>query len=422
MNILLINKSYHTKGGVERHMLDLQRLLEQNGHNVLIFATRDKNTISSQFTKYFPKYRDYSKNASLWSNIISFSSFFVNFEAVKKLKKLIKENKIDIAHIHNIYHHLSPAILKVLKNNNIPVVMTLHDYKLICPNYSLFDFQKNKTCEKCKNGNYFNCYKNSCIQNSRAKSLVATFEMYFQQRFFPYSKLIDVFIAPSNFIKNKFLEFNFPNKNIEQIYNFTQIDNDLIGQTDTTKDYFLFFGRLSKEKGLKEFIEILTNLKKDFKFFIAGSGPEESNLKNLVKNLNLENKIKFLGFFGNDKQNQLNILIKEAQFIVVPSLWYENCSLSILESMAKAKLVLATRTGGNSELIIDNKTGILFDIKNPKEAIDKLTKILYSTKLIKEISNNARGVIKQEFNSDIYYSKIIDIYSNLINKHLKADS
>ncbi len=409
MNILLINKSYQTKGGVERHILDLQRLLEQNGHRVLIFATRDNNTISNPFIKYFPKYHDFSKNSSFWTNLKSIFSFFINFEATRNLKKLIKENKIDIAHIHNIYHHLSPAILKVLKNNNIPIVMTLHDYKLICPNYSLFDFQKNKICEKCKNRNYFNCYKNRCIQNSGIKSLIATFEMYFQQKFFSYSKLVDTFIAPSKFIKNKFLEFNFPNKNIEQIYNFTEINND----SPEIKDYFLFFGRLSKEKGLKEFIEILPNLKRDFNFYIAGSGPEEENLKKLVKNLNLDDKIRFLGFFGNNKQNELNTLISEAQFVVVPSIWYENCSLSILESMAKEKFVFATNTGGSSELINNYKTGILFDIKNTKDTIDKFNKILDNKELIKEISINAKQSIEQEFNSDIYYQKLINIYNKV---------
>ncbi len=418
MNILIINKFYKLKGGVERHVLDLQGLLEQNGHNVFIFATRDNNTISNQFIKYFPKYRDFSKDSSLWSNIISLFSFFINFEAVRKLKKLIRENEIDIAHVHNIYHHLSPAILKTLKKNNIPIVMTLHDYKLICPNYSLFDFQTNKICEKCKNGNYFNCYKNRCIQNSRAKSLVATLEMYFQQRFFSYSKLVDTFIAPSKFIKNKFLEFNFPNKNIKQIYNFTKLHNN----TSETKNYFLFFGRLSKEKGLQQFIEILSNLKKDFNFYIAGSGPEEENLKNLVKNLKLENKIKFLGFFGDDRQGELEILINEAKFIVVPSAWYENCSLVILESMAKSKLVLASNMGGNSELIEDNKTGILFDIYDKNDAIDKLIKIMDNKELIKEISINAKQSIEREFNSDIYYSKLINIYKDLINNNLKADS
>ncbi len=418
MNILIINKFYKTKGGVERHILDLQRLLEQNGHNVLIFATRDNSTISSRFIKYFPKYRDFSKDASLWSNIISLFSFFINFEAVRKLKKLIRENKIDIAHVHNIYHHLSPAILKVLKNNNIPIVMTLHDYKLICPNYSLFDFQTNKICEKCKNGNYFNCYRNKCIQNSHAKSFVATLEMYFQQRFFPYSKLVDTFIAPSKFIKNKFLEFNFPNKNIEQVYNFTKLQNN----TFETKDYFLFFGRLSKEKGLQQFIETLSNLKRDFNFYIVGSGPEEKSLKNLVRNLKLEDKIKFLGFFGDDRQGKLEILINEAKFIVVPSLWYENCSLSILESMAKSKLVFASNIGGNSELIEDNKAGILFDIYDKNDAIDKLTKIMDNKELIKEISNNAKERVRQEFNSDIYYSKLINIYNDLINNNLKAGS
>ena len=157
MNILQINKFYYPKGGADKHFLDLIELLENKGHNVIVFSTKNKNNQRNKYSKYWLKYYDLSINSKhQFKNVIK---FFYNNEAVKKLKQLLKKNKVDIAHIHNIYHHLTPGILKVLKDNNIPIIMTIHDYKLICPNYSLFNFQKQEICEKCKTENYFNCFK-----------------------------------------------------------------------------------------------------------------------------------------------------------------------------------------------------------------------------------------------------------------------
>lgn len=413
MNILLINKYYKYKGGVEKHVFQLENLLKENGHNVIIFSTKDNQTVQNDYIKYFPKYFDISINSSFSEKISSISKFFINFEAIRKLKRLLKENHVDVAHIHNIYHHITPSILKVLKKHKIPIVMTIHDYKLICPNYSLFDFNKAQICEKCKNGNYFNCFQNKCIQNSGLKSLVATCEMYFQKMFFPYEKLVDIFIAPSEFIKNKFFEFGFKNKNIQVIPNFTQ---SIESSENNINNYFLFFGRLSKEKGLDKFIKILSKIKQDFEFYIIGSGPQEKELKSLVENLNLSKKIKFLGFFDKNKQSELDKFIKEARFVVIPSIWYENCSLSIIESMSKSKVVFATNTGGNKELIKDEKTGFLFDINDEKNTIEKLVRLLEDDNLIKTISYNAKLESENKFNKDIYYQKLISIYESLINK------
>lgn len=416
MNILQINKFHYFKGGADRHYLELSKLLEYHGHNVVNFSTKNENNIENKYSKYWPNYNDFSINRKT-GKIWDFLKFFYNYEAVKNIKKLIKENKIDIAHIHNIYHHLTPSILKVLKKNNIPILMTIHDYKLICPNYNLFDFQNNRVCEKCKVKNYFNCFKNKCIQNSRSKSLLASLEMYFQKMFFPYNKLVDMFIAPSEFMKNKLTEFGFKNKNIIVLHNFENCKSE----QSEIKDYFLYFGRLSKEKGLENFIKVLSKIKKDFKFYIAGSGPEENNLKRLVEKLYLEDKIKFLGFYNDSKKEELETLIKSAQFIVIPSIWYENCSLSILEAMSFSKTILASNIGGNSELVQNNINGILYN--NETELIDALNKLIDNKDLLNKFGIESGKIIDKNFNPEIYYKKLIFLYQKLINRqNFKADS
>jgi len=278
---------------------------------------------------------------------------------------------------------------------------------LICPNYNLFNFSENKICEKCKANNYFQCTKNKCIQNSRFKSLLGTLEMYWQRLFFPYHKLVNKFIAPSQFMKDKLLEFNFPNSNIEVLYNFN--NQEMNFSTSDTKDYFLYFGRLSTEKGLKEFIQTLSKLKKDFLFYIAGQGPAEKDLKKLVKELSLENKVKFLGYFSSDRKQELEEIIQQAKFIVVPSIWYENCSLSIVESLARGKFVLASNLGGNSELI-NKENGCLYNLNNEADLLDKIS-ILIDNK-----GSNLEIKIKtlEKFDSEKYYQKLIKIYQDLV--------
>lgn len=418
MNILLINKFYYYRGGAETHFFALQKMLESRGHKVVIFSTKSSKTVRSIWMKYFPKYYDLVVRHNIFYKVVSFLNLFFNIEANIRLRRLIRENDIDIAHVHNIYHHISPSILKVLKNKNIPIVMTLHDYKLICPNYSLFNFKDGNICEKCKNGNYFNCYKNRCIKNSKIKSLSASLEMYFQKKFFSYEKLVDVFIAPSEFIKNKFFEFGFSNKNIEVIHNFANHnfgeDKNIEAKEVLDQKFFLYFGRLAKEKGLDVFLKALSKVKKDFNFYIIGSGPEEKQLKKLVSDLGLDSKVRFLGFFGKTRKQDLDYYISKAEFVVVPSLWYENCSMTIVESMVIGKLVMVSNLGGNTELVEDDKTGIVFDPYKESEIVDKIERIIDNRVLIEEMSKNAQKAALERFGEEIYYNKIINIYKELV--------
>jgi len=364
MKILQINKFFHPQGGADRHFLDLINLLAQNKHQIVVFSTESNKNINNQYSRkysaYWPKYNDYSQQGKF--GLKKIIQFFYNYEAVRKLKQLLKKEKnIDLAHIHNIYHHLTPVILKILKKHKIPVIMTLHDYKLICPNYNLFN--QGQICEKCKDGSYWQCWKNKCIQNSASKSLLTSLEAYFQKTFFPYSKLVDKFIAPSYFIKNKFIEFKFPNKNIEVIHNFVQIP-ETKKEDQEKENYFLYAGRLHQTKGVDKIIKLIPKLDKDLSFYIVGDGPERKNLQAISSELGVADKIKFLGYFGPQEKDKMFDLIQKAKFVIVPSIWYENCSIGILQALALGKIVIAHNLGGNSELIQNNYNGYLYKNKS----------------------------------------------------------
>lgn len=392
--------------------MDLINLLEKNKQEVIVFSTKHKKNIDNQYSRkystYWPKYNDYSQQGKF--GLQKIIKFFYNYEAVHKLKQLLRNEKnIDLAHLHNIYHHLTPAILKVLKKYKIPTIMTLHDYKLICPNYNLFN--QGKICEKCQGGAYWQCWKNKCIQNSGLKSFLTSLEAYWQKTFFPYHKLIDKFIAPSYFLKNKFLQFNFPNQNIEVIHNFVQIPKTK--QNNPTKEnYFIYSGRLHQSKGIDKIIKLIPKLNQNLSFYIVGDGPEKKNLQVTSDKLQVTNKVKFLGYFGPKEKNKMFNLIQKAKFVIVPSIWYENCSISILQALALGKIVLTNDIGGNSELIQNNYNGYLY--KNEQELVDKISNLAYDKELISRMENNALQSAQENFSPEIYYQKLITIYKNLI--------
>jgi len=259
--------------------------------------------------------------------------------------------------------------------------MTVHDYSLISPNYNLY--LENK----------FNF-----------KNIILTIEFYLRKLLFSYNKLVNTFIAPSKFMENKLKSKGF--KKVSMLHNFTKAFNN----EPNIGNYFLYFGRLSKEKGLEMFIKNIAKIKKDFLFYIVGDGPEKNKLSNLVNNLNLNNKIKFLGH--KDRDNDLPELINNAQFVVIPSLCQENCSLSILESMAQGKFVIAPNLGGNSELINDNN-GFLYNIENVEKMIDKIEFLVDNRGSLNKVNEVSKKLINSKFSEEKYYQNLINIYRQL---------
>jgi glycosyltransferase involved in cell wall biosynthesis len=288
------------------------------------------------------------------------------------------ENKtFDICHIHNINFHLSFSIISEIKKKNIPIVMTTHDYSIIGPNYN-----------RNKRWNPFHF-----------KNIILIKEFIFRKIFFSFKKNIDAFICPSKFIKNQLESRGF--KNLHVIYNFTNISSK--EQNSQTDDYFLYFGRLSKEKGLVEFIKILKDLNGDFQFYIVGDGDQRSKIEKLIHKLNFENKIKLLGY---KPQDQLFKIIEKAKFIVVPSLCDEVCNMAIIESICLKRPVLAVNLGGNTELSKLDKSVLIYDFKNSKDTLDKINYLMYDNKLTNNINNI--------FTSAHYYENLVKVYNNAL--------
>ena len=384
MKILQINKFLYPKGGDAIVMLSTGKLLSENGHEVKYWGMHDQTISKSEFYEHLVNSIDYNKKFTIIDKIRTSSHILYSFEAKTKIKKVLEQWKPDIVHLHNFAHQISPSILEPIKKLNIPIVMTIHDYKLVCPVYTL---QRNGIiCQKCNNGHFGNCFKYKCTKNSRAKSLVNTTEMFLHHKFLHLYDLIDVFVSPSIFLIDKLHEMGFK-REIEHISNFVNFD-EYIPQYKTNDDYFLYFGRISQEKGVETLIKSMTGIDTTLK--IIGTGPLELSLKTQIKGLNIE----FLGYkIGEELKN----IIKNSKFVVVPSEWYENNPLSVIEAFALGKPVVGSDIGGIPELVKEDETGCLVQPGNVDDLRSKILSLLKNDNKIFEMGKNCRKLVEQKF-------------------------
>ncbi len=345
MKIVQAHKYFWKRDGASNYMLELSDLLKERNHEVFPFSCKQKESLSSPQKKYFVDYFNLSDPSKLGykEKAIALTHFFYSNQARKQFERLVREYKPNVLHIHNIYHHISPSILPIAKKYGLKVVMTLHDYKLICPNYSLF--HHGEVHEEDAKGLYLSCIGNKCVKDSRVQSAVSVASMIWNHKIMKYyEKYIDKFIAPSEFMLNLCVKHGWDRKKFVHITN--PVNTDRFKYSNKEGDRVLFVGRLSEEKGLDVLLES-AKLNSDIPHTIVGTGPLESELKNKIKKDKITN-VKMVGF---QTGNKLVNYLKSARIMVAPSIWYENAPLSILEAKSMGKIVVASKIGGIPELL-----------------------------------------------------------------------
>jgi len=411
MKILLINKFLFPKGGDAISTLETGKLLIRNGHDVVCWGMEHPSNRKFPFEDFFISYVDYNKKAGIWKQIKSSIKILYSLEAKNKINNLLAKWRPDIVHLNNFAHQISPSILDVFKKYKIPTVMTLRDYKLICPTYSML--LNGKPCEKCKGGRFYNCLLNKCTKNSILKSLVNTMEMYLHHTILHIYGSISLFMSPSIFLMEKLKEMGF-NGNIVYLPNFVNLEK-YKPNYDFKDKAIVYFGRLSKEKGVDILISAVKNL--DVELKIVGSGPCEDELKNRI---NAE-KIGNVCFIGYKQEDELIDIIGESLFVVIPSELYENNPRSVLESFAIGKPVIGSGIGGIPELVIDGKTGFTFKAGDGADLKEKIEYLLDNTDKIKILGRNARKFVEEKFNPDNHYRKLINIYNDAIKNSKQGE-
>lgn len=392
-------------GGVERVYFSTAALLEEMGHEVLYFSTLDKNTTSNSFTKYFVESLNI-REIPFSKRILKIKEYVYNKTAYENLKKIILDYKPDIVHIHLFCAGLSSSILKAIKECDVPIVHTVHDYRLLCPANLLID-SNGKICEKCINKSYYQCAVKKCVDGNFFYSTMVSMEAYFRKYFIKPLDYIDHFIYVSHFSQLKHAQFDqrYLTKST-LLQNFTDLTSDYV-HDNKHEGYFLFFGRLSKEKGIDTLLAAAVKSKITLK--IAGMGPL------YTKVLDFSKKYSNIHVLGYQTGNKLKEIIKKSYFIILPSECYENNPMTILEGYALGKPVIGSRIGGIPEIVEDNKTGFLFESKNIDELKSTMLKAQNLTKeKYNEMTLNSRSFAEQNSSAETYYKKLIAIYSNLI--------
>jgi len=361
--VLLINKFYHDvgpAGGVGRYLLQEEEDLIARGWTVVPFAMKDEHALASPWDRFFVEAHDYS---SVRFSPAAASSLIWNREAARNLDALLREVRPDVVHIHNAYHHLSPSILPVLKRHRLPVVMTLHDLRLLCP--AIHMLRDGAPCERCKDGRLWNAVAGSCVKDSRTASLLAAVETWHQRSRGLYESTVSRFLCPSEFYVKKYREWGYPEDKLVPLPNFVD-DDRFRPNEELPRHEYLYFGRLSKEKGLATLLKAHA-LWRDERaaagreppplLKIAGSGPIADDLKRLAVELGLDEGI----FLGALPPSELEALLPNMKFSVLPSEWYENGPLSLLESLSCGVPVLGADIAGIPECIDDGVEGVLFE-------------------------------------------------------------
>ncbi len=385
MNILIIHNYYKQRGGEDAVFEIESEALEKLGHKIIRYIRHNKEI------------DDYS----ILQKIGFVFSLFNNKKTINDIKKIISNNKIDIAHIHNIFPLISTSVYKFLKENNIKIVQTIHNYRFLCP--EAFFFRRNKNCTLCAKGNFFYCIIFKCFKRSFIFSTLYSLIIMKNQKIF--KNFINGYIALSDFTKNLFINFGYDKEKI-YVKDNGFIDNKI--KRKKSGGYFLFLGRISIEKG----IIFLLNFFKEFKEYnliVAGTSQDIDTIK---KNYYYSN-IVFKGFVDGEKKK---ILIQETEALILPSLWYENYPVSIIEAFCCGIPVIGSNIGGIPCIIEEGKNGLLFEAGN-KDSLNEKLKIIHNNNGLRDkLGDNARKTFlnRMEMTNNI---KILEkIYKEVIDE------
>ena len=408
MKTLYINNYNYVRGGAESVFLAEADLMERNGNIVQIFSRKHPNNLPSKYDPFFPKEMVTDSIKPTIASIRSLLQIFYSMDAKQHLAKMLHEIPVDVAHAHNIYGRLTTSVLDLLNKNNIPIVMTLHDYKIICPNYKLM--HHGHICEDCKGNTYYMAPWNRCHKNSFFASSIYALETYFNHFFNKYRKNVRYFVSPSIFLKEKLIEFGWPKQQIEYIPNF--IEPMKIVPNFSPGNYFLYLGRLSSEKGLLTLVESFMKLTSDkASLKIVGEGPLRHRLETTAKS---SPQIQFTGYLSG---KALKNAIRDALAIIIPSEWYENAPISILEAFSFGKPVIGSRIGGIPEMIDEGMNGYLFEPGNVDDLTAKLDLVLCTpVERITDLGHAARQKVEREYSSELHYDRLMDLYNRVLKE------
>lgn len=408
MKVLLINKFLYPNGGSETYIFQLGKYLQEQGHEVQYFGMEHAGRCVGNRVNAYTADMNFHSGGRRQKLACAIKAIY-SAEARKQIRRVLDDFVPDVCHLNNFTYQLTPSILLEIQKwekqtrHSCKVIFTAHDYNLVCPNHMLHNPNTHENCEKCLGGHFINCIKGRCIHGSAAKSAVGALEASFWKAAGVY-RYIDTILCCSAFMKQKMDSNPLFAKKTEVLHNFVE---QTAWKDTAKKEYVLYFGRFSAEKGIGTLLKVCRALP-EIPFVFAGAGPLEKELGGIPS-------LKNVGF---QKGTALEQLIREARFSVYPSEWYENCPFSVMESQQYGTPVLGADIGGIPELIEDGRTGELFESGNAKDLRAKIQKLWQEKGTTAQYSKNCRNA---GFNTvSMYCGKLMKIYEKRESENLSG--
>lgn len=405
MRVLAANKFYFVKGGAERYFFELKRILEERGDEVVPFAMEDPRNEPSEYSDLFVSHEGFENGTGPLRRLRAAVRVVYSVEARRKIEHLVDRVRPDIAHLHNVAHQLSPSIIRGLRSKGVPVVQTLHDYKLVCPSYQMMVDGEN--CERCANSRYYNAVVRRCMRRSLARSLTVCVEAYAHHLLGTYREGVRLFIAPSRSLRDRMVAHGVDADRIVHLPYSIALDG--YEPRYGWDGYGVYVGRLSAGKGLNTLLSA-ASLARNVGVRVVGTGPLEGELTERAAREGLDN-VEFMGYRTGD---DLKALFGGALFVVVPSECYENSPLTVYEALALGKAVLGSTMGGIPELVDVGETGLLFEAGNPEALAERMRELHDDPSRAVEMGRAGRRKIEREYAPARHYERMMDIYERAI--------
>ena len=416
MKILQVHNYYQQRGGEDSVVAAEKQLLSEQGHAIISYYKENSSIVTS------------GKGFSAIIKLISTAMGTIwNGQSYREIKAILKKEKPDIVHCHNIFPLISPAVYWACFREKIPVIQTIHNYRLFCLNATFCRTTGPgcglEICEQCLNRSFkwpgirYKCYRNSLLG-----SFTIACMLFIHRIIGTWTKKVSGYIALTEFQKKKLIEGGIPSEKVFVKPNFLQQNlenfNDFRTDVETEKQYVLFVGRLSKEKGCDVLIRAWAELKTRTaenctRLLIAGDGPCLDELNVLAEKLGVSGSISFL---GSRKKDEINTLMRSARFLAFPSIWYEGFPMVILEAFSADIPVVASETGGLPSIIEDGITGFLFPLGNFRALAEKMETLLLNDDLLRRFKRDI-AVRKEKFSSEKNYKMMMTIYSQILKSN-----
>jgi glycosyltransferase involved in cell wall biosynthesis len=406
MRILYCNKYNFPFSGTEAYLFSAMELMRARGHEVALFSMADERGAATPYDEFFVPHVDFKNGEPGPIHKARLAAHAVySHDARVRLRKMLTAFRPDVAHVRNIYHHLSPSILWELKAQNVPVLYHLNDFKLLCPSYNMV--AQNHACEHCHGGQFWRVLTEGCYPAPLGSRVVLAAEAYFHKWLQTYQRCVDLFLAPSRFVKDKLVDNGWDERKIEVLPHFQRVPEE--SPPDPAWDApILYFGRLSPEKGLTELLRAMKRLPR-VRLQVAGDGPQRQELQRLATDLSLTN-VEFSGHVGG---TALERLIDSSRFTVLPSRAYETLGKTILESHARGRAVVASDLGSRRELIEEGTTGLLYRPGDIAQLAGAISFLYDRPQLALQMGATGRELARERYNPESHYTALSFLYQQL---------